>query len=60
MCFYYYFIFKDLDGEGEEMMNQRLEKAFIDQKVFATEKLDGTNVGKAECGQMYGKLSRQT
>ena len=51
----FYFIFKDLDGEGEEMMNQRLEKAFIDQKVFATEKLDGTNVGKAECGQIYGR-----
>ena len=49
----FYTNFKDSDGE--EIRNQRLEKAFIDRKVFATEKLDGTNVGKDECGQMYGR-----
>ena len=49
----FYTNFKDSDGE--EIRNQRLEKAFIDQKVFVTEKLDGTNVGKDECGQMYGR-----
>mgnify|MGYP007045147917 CR=1 FL=1 len=43
------------DNPPDEDLNQRLEKAFIDQKVFATEKLDGTNVGKDECGQMYGR-----
>jgi len=46
-----YVSFKD----EEEKRNQRLEKAFINQKVFATEKLDGTNVSKDECGQMYGR-----
>ena len=46
-----YVSFKD----DEEKRNQRLKKAFIDQKVFATEKLDGTNVSKDECGQMYGR-----
>ena len=49
----FYTNFKDSDGE--EIRNQRLEKAFIGRKVFATEKLDGTNVGKDECGQMYGR-----
>ena len=49
----FYVSFKDPDGE--EIRNKRLEKAFVNQKVFATEKLDGTNVGKDECGQMYGR-----
>ena len=28
---------------------------FLQQNVFATEKLDGTNVAKDETGQMYGR-----
>ena len=34
---------------------QRLKEIFIDQEVFATKKLDGTNVCKDEFGQMYGR-----
>ena len=44
------------DKQPDDDLNERLEKALIDdQKVFATEKLDGTNVAKDECGQMYGR-----
>jgi len=39
----------------EAMRVEGLQKIFLNQKVFATEKLDGTNVGKDESGQMYGR-----
>ena len=39
----------------EAMRIKGLTKIFLNQKVFATEKLDGTNVGKDELGQMYGR-----
>ena len=42
--------------QPDDNLNERLEKVLInDQKVFATEKLDGTNVAKDECGHMYGR-----
>ena len=37
------------------MRNARLREFFLEQRVFATEKLDGTNVGKDEGGQLYGR-----
>ena len=44
-------------SQNEEVMGflKEMEEIFMDQEVFATEKLDGTNVCKDEFGQMYGR-----
>ena len=38
-----------------EKCSSSSDKYFLQQNVFATEKLDGTNVAKDETGQMYGR-----
>ena len=35
--------------------NKELQDIFLQTPVFATEKLDGTNVGKDDAGQIYGR-----
>ena len=44
-------------SQNEEVMGflKEMKEIFMDQEVFATEKLDGTNVCKDEFGQMYGR-----
>jgi len=44
-------------SQNEEGMGflKEMKEIFMEQEVFATEKLDGTNVCKDEFGQMYGR-----